>query len=80
MIASFRLSYCSPYGAPEKNRQARDILIGKLKKFLTSRPELQWTVEVSFFLFRKKKLLVTDIMEARHGPFRQASFDYTSLR
>ena len=64
VIASFRLSYCSPYGAPEKNRQARDILIGKLKKFLTSRPELQWTVEVSFFLFRKKKLLVTDIMEA----------------
>ena len=65
ILASFRINYIGENSPPKDMEAAKNILIGRLADFIRRNPACHWTLDWGFFMARRKKLLFTDIVEAK---------------
>ena len=65
ILASFRMNYAEKNSPPETIAAAKKILIGRLADFIRKNPACHWALDWGFFMARRKKLLFTDIVEAK---------------
>lgn len=63
-LASFRLNYLGANRPPDNPESAKAILIEHLAEFIRRNPEFRWRMEWGFFLTRRKKSSLADIVEA----------------
>jgi hypothetical protein len=66
-LASFRLNYLLTNRLPDNQESAKAILIERLAEFIRRNPEFGWRMEWGFFLTRRKKSSLADMVEAEFG-------------
>lgn len=64
ILACFRVDYLGPRGLPDDPDSAKMILIDRLADFIRRNPEFRWRMHWGFFLTRRKKSFLADIVEA----------------
>jgi pimeloyl-ACP methyl ester carboxylesterase len=64
ILASFRISYIGEENKPADMQSAKTILLGRLADFIRKNPAYHWTIDWGFFMARRKKLILTDLVEA----------------
>lgn len=65
ILASFRINYIGGNTPPETMESAKKILIERLADFIKRNPACHWSLDWGFFMAKRKKLLFTDIVEAK---------------
>jgi hypothetical protein len=65
ILASFRLNYLGVNSPPDDIELAKNILIPKLMDFIGRNPSCHWTLDWGYLMMKRKKLLVTDIIESK---------------
>ncbi len=65
ILASFRLNYAGKNTIPVNIESAKALLIPRLISFISINPACHWTLDWGYLMVKRKKLLVTDIIEGQ---------------